>query len=126
MQAGEDGSIRIVVEGPNRSDIVIDAQGNLQITAETVVSVQAPKIFLGTTSDTRSSTGVIVGGAGILTILAALRNDLLGGTSASILPNPAGVAALPFTAGALASLGVTLEADPLLSSLASKTVFASS
>jgi hypothetical protein len=103
---------------------VIDADGNMQISAESTVSVQAEKIFLGTVEET-SRTGVIVGGGGILTILAALRNDLLG-VPPGVPPSPAGVAALPLTTTALAALNLSLVQDPLLSSLASKTVFASS
>jgi len=118
MQAGEDGSIRIVVEGPNRSDIVIDAQGNLQITAETVVSVQAPKIFLGTTSEAYAN-GVVTGSK-LAQVTLALRNDFAVAAASTSPTNVAIVAAFANTIGALNTIG------PLGQELYSKTVFASS
>ena len=118
MQAGEDGSIRIVVEGPNRSDIVIDAQGNLQITAETVVSVQAPKIFLGTTSEAYAN-GVVTGSK-LAQVTLALRTDFAAIASSGSPTNVAILAAFANTISALSTIG------PLGQELYSKTVFASS
>jgi hypothetical protein len=62
-----DGSVRIVVEGPTQSNILIDASGNIQI--------EAQQVFLGTTSSP-TLTGGIVGGSDFLGLLAALFTDL--------------------------------------------------
>jgi hypothetical protein len=123
--ASNEGTVRITVEGPSASSILIDAVGNVQINSEATISIQSSKILLGTTSPS-SATGVLVGEAGIKSILIALRNDLLGFAAAGVPPSPVAVAALPSVTSAFTALGLTAEADPTLASLFSKTVFASS
>lgn len=120
--ATNEGSIRITVEGPAASSIIIDSEGNLQISSDATVSIQSPKIFLGTTVESATS-GVLVGSK-IQSVLTALRNDILGAPTERS-PTAAAIA-FPLTAGALLRLGLQYESDPLLSALFSKTVFASS
>ncbi len=113
--ATESGTVRITVEGPKSSSIVIDADGNVQISAESTVSVQAEKIFLGTTSDSPFSKGVVVG-PGLSLILNALLADFR---------QPA--TGLPVTpAVLLPSLATVLQIEGAVEGIHSKTVFASS
>ena len=134
--SSENGSVRIIVEGPTQSSIVIDSSGNAQINATNValgnettpqivingqtgnIMVTGSKVMLGTLSQNPGVTNGLLVGTNIYSVLLALRNDLVG--SGATPPSPAGVVALPTTAAAMTAL------DPALSSLFSKTVFASS
>ena len=44
--ASNDGSVRIVVEGPTQSSIVIDSSGNIQIDAGASVNVRSPSVLI--------------------------------------------------------------------------------
>jgi len=59
--AASDGSVRVVVEGPTQSSIVIDSAGNLQIDAGTAVSVRSPSVlFTSTAGSGVTATDVII------------------------------------------------------------------
>jgi hypothetical protein len=113
--ATESGTVRITVEGPKSSSIVIDADGNVQISAESTVSVQAEKIFLGTTSDNPFTNGVIVG-----TTVSLILNALL----TDVKPLPNGTPSL--ASGLFPTLSPLATALQTANDIHSKTVFASS
>jgi hypothetical protein len=135
----DEGSVRIVVEGPTQSSIVVDANGNVQISAGNIVMGQSTtpqividgqtgeilvtgsRVKLGTLTGTPGALNGVLTGPNIYSILLALRNDLLG--SGATPPNAAAVLALPSTRIAMSTISAT---DPTLFSLFSKTVFASS
>jgi hypothetical protein len=142
ISAGEDGSVRIVVEGSTQSNIVIDSAGNIQISGANVsigsagapqilvngasgaVAIAASQIVMGPSlpgaAPPAPSSGV-VNGSVIMKLLLALKTDLLG--LPNLPPTPTGPIALPATTIAVASI---IETDPTLANLFSKTVFASS
>jgi len=46
LLASSDGSVRVVVEGPTQSSIVIDSAGNIQIDAGASVNVRSPSVLI--------------------------------------------------------------------------------
>jgi len=110
-----DGSVRIIVEGPKKSSIVIDASGNAHIDAESTVVVKSGKVILGTeTSDSPRLDHGIFGGDDVRLLLAILAAELNSSTGLIV------AAALPaFTVklNEISGQGFT--------TLFSKTVFAS-
>jgi hypothetical protein len=110
-----DGSVRIIVEGPKKSSIVIDAAGNAHIDAESTVVVKSRKVILGTeTTDSPRLDHGVFGGSDVRLLLAILAADLnsdVGLIVSAALPN--------FTAklNEISGQGFT--------TLFSKTVFAS-
>jgi hypothetical protein len=139
----DEGSIRIIVEGPTQSSITVDASGNIDVKAENVAigSVSSPqitvsagsdtarvhagKVFLGT-SDTPSNTssnqafGVLVSPK-VYSIIAGLALDL--GALAGA-PTPQGVL-FPQTYANLTRLIAEAGTDAITLGLFSKTVFVS-
>jgi hypothetical protein len=85
--ASEDGSVRIVVEGPTQSSIVIDSTGNIQIDAGAGVVVRSPSFLLTSQSGTGSTaTSVLIDASGFQSQLSAALLEITAVLKAAGLP----------------------------------------
>jgi len=88
--ASSDGSARILVEGPTKSSIVIDAQGNIQIDAGAAVNVRSPSVLMTSAAGSgATATSVIIETTtGFQTQLATALTEIAAGLTAFGIPLP--------------------------------------
>jgi hypothetical protein len=78
LLSAEDGSARIVVEGPVQSSIVIDSAGSMQFDAGAAVNIRTPSALIASTAGSgASATSVIIeSSAGFQSLLAASLDEI--------------------------------------------------
>lgn len=88
--SSSDGSARIIVEGPTKSSIVIDSQGNIQIDAGAAVNIRSPGVLMTSTAGSgATATNVIIeSAAGFQSQLAMSLTEIAAAISALGMPLP--------------------------------------